>query len=187
MSTSFTIWHYLDFIIIAMALIWAIKYTLEQKDIPKKGSFIATYSVIAFFVLILSVIAINMYTKKVILLNVTNKRFLATESIFFMGSVRNTGSYDVGEVEIEIKIFDKGSKKQGRTSFESTAFTDYYNATDIRKLFGYKNEKVKPVSYIIRKTIAKELKAGHTKPFIVSIDYPPHFKGYTNQERLIVH
>lgn len=187
MSTSFTVWHYLDFIIIAMALTWAIKYTLQQNDIPKKGSFIATYSVIAFFVLILSVMAINMYTKKVILLNLSNKRFLSTESIFFMGSVRNTGNYDVGEVEIEIKIFDKGSRKQGRTSFESTAFTDYYNDADIRKLFGYKNEEVKPASYTIRKTIAKELKAGHTKPFTVSIDYPPHFQGYTNKERLIVH
>ena len=187
MTTSFTLWHYLDFIVIAVALTWAIRYTLQQKDIPQKSSFIATYSVIAFLVLILSVIAINTYTKQVVLLNVTNKRFLSSESIFFMGSVRNVGNYDVGEVELEIKIFDKGTKRQGRTSFESTAFSDYYNDADIRKLFGYKNEKLKPTSYTIRKTIAKELKAGHTKPFTVSIDYPPHFKGYINEERLIVH
>lgn len=187
MSSSFTIWHYLDFIIIAMALTGAIKYTLQQNDIPQKSSFIATYCVIAFFVLILSVVAINTYTRQVVLLNVSNKRFLSTESIFFTGSIRNTGKYDVGEVEIEIKIFDKGSKKQGRTSFESTAFADYYNDADIRKLFGYKALKAKPVSYTIRKTIAKELKAGRTVPFSLSIDYPPHFQGYTNDERLIVH
>ncbi len=187
MSTSFNIWHDLDFLIITIALTWAIRYTLGQKDIQQKGSFIATYSVIAFLVLILSVMIINTYTKNVVLLNVSSKRFLSTESIFFMGSIRNTGKYDVGEVEIEIKIFDKGSKKQGRTSFESTAFADYYNEVDIRKLFGYKAEKVKPVSYTIRKTIAKELKAGHTRPFSISIDYPPHFQGYTNKERLIVH
>ncbi|MDD5210941.1 MAG: DUF2393 family protein [Sulfuricurvum sp.] len=187
MTTSFTIWHYLDFILIAIALIWAINSTLKQKAIPQKGSFIATYSVIAFLLLILSVVAINGYTKKVLLLNVTNHRFLSTESIFFSGSVRNAGNYDVGEVEIEIKIFDKGTKRQGRSSFESTAFEDYYNDADIRKLFGYKNKELKATSYTIRRTVAKELKAGHTKSFTVSIDYPSHFQGYINEERLIVH
>ena len=183
----FVVWHYLDFIAISAVLTWAIRYTLQQKDISQKGSYIATYCVISFSLLILSIIGINAYTKKVVLLNVSNKRFLSTESIFFMGSVRNTGNYDVGEVELEIKIFDKGTKRQGRSSFESTAFMDYYNDADIRKLFGYKNEELKPTSYTIRKTIAKELKAGHTKPFAVSIDYPPHFKGFINEERLIVH
>lgn len=187
MTTSFTIWHYLDFTLIAITLTWLIRYTIKQKDIQQKGSYIATYSVLAFLLLILSIVAINGYTKKVILLNVTNHRFLSTESIFFSGSVRNVGNYDVGEVEIEIKIFDKGLKKQGRLSFESTAFKDTYNDTDIRKLFGYKNKKLKETSYTIRKTIAKELKAGHTKPFTVSIDYPSHFKGYIDEERLIVH
>jgi len=187
MTTSFTIWHYLDFILIAISLAWVISYTLKQKDIPQKGSFIATYSVIAVLLLLLSVIAINGYTKKVLLLNVKNQRFLSTESIFFSGSVRNVGNFDVGEVEIEIKIFDKGTKRQGRSSFESTAFEDYYNDVDIRKLFGYKNEKLKATSYTIRRTVAKELKAGHTKPFTVSIDYPPHFQGYIDEERLIVH
>lgn len=187
MTTSFTIWHYLDFILITIALILTINYTLKQKNIPQKGSFIATYSVIAFLLLILSTVAINGYTKKVLLLNVTHHRFLSTESIFFSGSVRNAGNYDVGKVEIEIKIFDKGTKKQGSSSFESTAFEDYYNDADIRKLFGYKNKELKATSYTIRRTIAEELKAGHTKPFTVSIDYPSYFQGYINEERLIVH
>lgn len=187
MSSSYTVWHYLDFALIAVLLAWAIYHTLNQKDIPQKGSFIATYSVIALFILILSVVAINGYTKKVLLLNLTNHRFYPTESIFFSGSIHNAGNYDVGEVEIEIKIFDKGAKRQGRTSFESTAFEDYYNDADIRKFFGYKNEKLKETSYTIRRTVAKELKAGHTKQFTLMIDYPAHFKGYIDEERLIVH
>ena len=187
MNTTFTVLHYLDFILIAIILTWLIRYTIKQKNIHQKASYIATYSALAFFLLILSVVAINGYTKKVLLLNVTNHRFLSTESIFFSGSIRNVGNYDVGEVEIEIKIFDKGVRRQGRSSYESTAFKDTYNDTDIRKLFGYKNKNLKETSYTIRKTITKELKAGRTKQFTVSIDYPSHFHGYRDEERLIVH
>lgn len=187
MSSPLTVWHYLNFLLVAGALIWVITYTLRQKDTQSKGSFIATYSVIAFVLLFLIHISINQYTRKVVLSSIENHRFLSTESIVFTGNIRNSGNYDVGEVEIEIKIFNKGAKAQGRTSFESTAFEDYYNDADIRKLFGYKNEKLKASSYTIRKTVAKELKAGHAKPFAVSIDYPPHFQGFIDEERLIVH
>lgn len=187
MSSPFTVWHYLDFILIVCVLSWIIWYTLKQKNLSDKGSLIATYIVIAFALLLLTNIGINQYTRNVLLLNVQNHRFLSTESIIFTGTVRNAGSYDVGEVEIEIKIFDIGSKRRGGSSFESTAFKDFYNDADIRKLFGYKNPDVKPTSYTILRTVAKELKAGHSKPFTVSIDYPSHFKGYTDRERIIVH
>jgi len=187
MSTSFTIWHYLDFILISAILTLAIIYTLKQKDIPQKWSFIATYSVIALLLLIFTIIGINGYTKQVLLVNVKNHRFLSTESIIYTGTVRNAGNYDVGQVEIEIEIFDKGLKKQGRASYESTAFNDFYNDADIRKLFGYKNSEAKPTSFTIRKTVAEELKAREGKQFAVSINYPPFFQGYTSKERIIVH
>ncbi len=186
MTTSYTIWHYLDFIIIAALLALAIVYTLKQKDLPQKSSFITVYCVVALIILILTIMSINSYTKKILLQNLQDHRFLSTESIIYTGTVRNGGSYDVGEVEIEIKIFDKGLKKQGRSSYQSTAFKDYYNDVDIRKLFGYKND-AKPTSYTIRKTLAKELKAGEGKQFAVSIRYPSYFSGYTSEERLIVH
>lgn len=187
MSTSFTIWHYLDFILIASLLAAAIIYTLTQNDIPKKGSFITLYSVIAIIVLVFTFIGINGYTKQVLLVNVEDHRFLSTESIIYTGKVRNVGNYDVGQVEIEIEIFDKGLKRQGRTSFESTAFKDYFNDADIRKLFGFSNPDIKPTSFIIRKTVAKELKAREAKQFAISINYPTYFRGYTSKERLIVH
>lgn len=108
MSTAFTIWHYLDFILIASLLAVAIVYTLRQKSLVQKGSYIATYSVFALMLLGFTLVAINGYTKQVLLVNVKNHRFLSTESIIYTGTVRNTGDYDVGHVEIEIEIFDKG-------------------------------------------------------------------------------
>lgn len=186
MTTSYTIWHYLDFIIIAALLALAIVYTLKQKDLTQKGSFITVYCVIALIVLILTIVSINSYTKKVLLQNVKDHRFLSTESIIYTGTVRNAGNYDVGQVEMEIKIFDKGLRKQGRPAYQSTAFKDYYNDVDIRKLFGYKND-AKPTSYTIRKTLADDLKAGEGKQFAVSIHYPTYFSGYSSEERLIVH
>lgn len=187
MSTAFTIWHYLAFIIIAAMLISAILYTLMQKDIPNKGSFITMYSIVALITLIFTINAINGYTKQVLLLNVKNHRFLSTESIIYTGTVRNTGHYDVGQVEIEIEIFDQGLKKQARASYESTAFNDHFNDVDIRKLLGFKRPDIKPTSFIIRKTVAKELKAGQGKQFAVSIDYPSFFHGYTSKERVVIH
>lgn len=187
MSTSFTLWHYLNFIIITALLAGAIFYTLKQKDLSQKGSFIATYSVITVLLLFFTTIGINAYTKQVLLVNVKNHRFLSTESIIYTGKVRNAGNYNVGQVELEIEIFDKGLKRAGRSSYESTAFKDYFNDVDIRKLFGYDQPEAKPTSFIIRKTIAKELKAREAKQFAVSINYPTYFSGYTSKERIIVH
>ena len=187
MSTPFTIWHYLDFIIIAMALTWAIKYTLDQKDIPKKGSFIATYSVIAVLLLVFSTTSINRYTKQVVLSNLKHHRFLSMESIIYTGNVRNAGNYDVGQIEIEIEIFDQGLNKESKLFYKPTAFKDHYNNLDIQKLLGFDNPDMKPTSIIVRKTVAEELKAGHGKQFTVSIRYPSYFTGYISQERIIVH
>ncbi|MFA6188503.1 MAG: DUF2393 family protein [Sulfuricurvum sp.] len=178
MNTTFTIWHYLNFLLIAGVLIWSIRYILKQKDLLKKGSYIATYCIIGFAFLVISTMVIDQYTKKVILQNVQNHRFLSTESIIFTGTVRNIGNYDVNEVEIEIEIFDKGSKKQGRSSYESTAFRDVY---------GRSATGDQPKSMTFRKTIAKELKAGHSKQFVVSIRHPSYFHGYSDKERVIVH
>lgn len=187
MSTSYTIWHYLSFIIITILFTITILYTLKQKEITQKSSFIALYSVIAILLLFFSIININRYTKQVVLSNVKHHRFLSTESIIYTGNVRNTGNYDVGKIEIEIEIFDKGLKKESELFQKPTAFKDYYNDTDIRKLFGLDNQDIKPSSVIVRKTVAEELKAGHGKQFIVSIRYPSYFTGYLSQERVIVH
>lgn len=187
MSTSFTIWHYLSFVIICAMLAIAIIYTLKQKEIPQKGSFIATYCIAALILFIFTIMGINTYTKQVLLVNVKNHRFLATESIIYTGTVRNSGNYDVGEVEIEIEIFDKGLKKEKRASYQSTAFKDFYNDVDILKLLGFNNRDVKPTSFTTRKTVAKELKAGQGKQFAVSIRHPSYFSGYISKERLIVH
>lgn len=187
MSTSYTIWHYLSFIIILTMFTAAVIYTIKQKDISKKGSFIVIYSVIAVILLVFSIMGINVYTKQVIIVSLENHRFLSTESIVYTGTVRNVGNYDVGQIEIEIEIYDKGLKKESKLFQKPTAFKDHYNDTDIRKLFGFNESDVKPASYIIRKTVANELKAREAKQFAVSIDHPSHFSGYTSEERLIVH
>ena len=187
MSTSFTIWHYLDFILITSLLAIAIVYTLKQKDLRQKGSFIAIYSVVSLILLIFTVIGINGYTKQVLLVNLEDHRFLSTESIIYTGAVRNVGNYDVGEVEIEIEIFNKGLDKESKLFQKPTAFKDYYNDADIRKVFGFNDPENKPNSYTVRKTVAKELKAGQRKQFALSISYPSHFSGYTSKEQIIVH
>lgn len=186
MSTSFTIWHYASFIVISAMLTLAIVYTLKQKDFTQKGFFIAMYSIVALTLLISAITVINTYTKQVLLMNVKNHRFLSTESIIYTGTVRNTGNYDVGQVEIEIEIFDKGLKAQKGASYQSPAFKDHYNDVDIGKFFGFNKAEEKPTSLTIRKTVAKELKARQSKQFAVSIRYPSYFSGYTSKEKVII-
>lgn len=175
---SFTVWHYLAIIIIMGLLIWSIVYTLQQNKLSSKGSFIATYVVAAFALLSISFISIDQQTQKVILLNFQNHRLLSTEQIIFTGSVRNVGDYTVSEVEIEIKIFDKGIKKQGRPLYESTAFRDAYG------LYDSDNQ---PKSFVIRQKVVTDLEPGHSKRFVMAVDYPSHFKGFTDKARLITH
>ncbi|HEX5623519.1 MAG TPA: DUF2393 family protein, partial [Sulfuricurvum sp.] len=122
---------------------------------------------------------IDKNTKKVVLLNLDNHRLLSTEEIIFTGSVRNIGDYTVGEVEVEIKIMDKGlAGNETRGSNKSTAFEEF---------FGRNDSDIRPSYMITREVVTTELKPGQTKSFRIPIEYPAYFTGFSDTARVIAH
>jgi hypothetical protein len=173
MNTYFTIWHYAAIILITIALIALIIATLLQPKVSSKPSIIFTYILAALGFMFTAILVIDNYTKKITLSNVDDYRFLATEKIFFTGTVRNSGDYTIGEVTVEIKIVNKDTiAKKGGARYASNAFEE---------LIGDSN--VKPSYLVVTEIVATNLKPGQRKDFQIIMPHPSYFKGYTSYVR----
>jgi hypothetical protein len=106
-------------------LIAIIIITLLQPKLSSKFSIIFTYILAALGLMLMAILIIDSYTKKITLSDVEDRQFLPTEKIIFTGTVRNSGDYTIGEVNIEIKIINKDTAvKSGDPYYESNAFAE---------------------------------------------------------------
>ncbi len=173
MNTYFTFWHYGAVILITLGLIVLIISTLRQPKLTSKTSITFTYIVVALGFMFGALLVIDNYTKKITLSNVKDHRFLEREKIFFIGSVRNSGNYTIGEVSVEIKIVNKDTAAlTGKPSYQSNAFAE---------LIG--DGKVKPSYIIVTEIVATNLKPGQRQEFQIIMPHPSYFKGYTSYVR----
>ena len=173
MNTYFTFWHYGAVIFFTLLLIVLSIFTLREPKSTSKGSIIFTYTLVILGFMFGSILVIDSYTKKITLSDVKDHRFLPTEKIFFIGSVRNSGNYTIGEVSVEIKIVNKDTPAlRGKPSYQSNAFAE---------LIG--DERAKPSYLIVTEVVATNLKPGQRKEFEIIMPHPPHFKGYTSYIR----
>ncbi len=173
MNTYFTFWHYGAVIFFTLLLIFLIILTLKQPKSTSKVSIIFTYVLVIPGFMFGALLVIDSYTKKTTLSDVKDHRFLPTEKIFFIGSVRNTGNYTIGEVSVEIKIVNKDTPAlEGKPSYQSNAFAE---------LIG--DGRVKPSYLIVTEVVATNLKPGQRKEFRIIMPHPSYFKGYTSYVR----
>jgi len=173
MNTYFTFWHYGTVIFFTALLIFLIVTTLRQPKSNSKTSIIITYILVIPGFMFGTLLILDSYTKKITLSDVKDYRFLPTEKIFFIGSVRNSGKYTIGEVSVEIKIVNKDSAaKKGEPSYQSNAFAE---------LIG--DERAKPSYLIVTEVVATNLKPGQRKDFRIIMRHPSYFRGYTSYVR----
>jgi len=173
MSTYFTVWHYGAVIFFTLLLIFLIVLTLRKPKSTPKASIIFTYVLVISGFTFAVILMIDSFTKKITLSNLNDSRFLPTEKIFFTGFVRNSGSYTIGEVSVEIKIVNKDTAaKEGEPSYQSNAFAE---------LIG--DERAKPSYVIVTEVVATNLKPGQRKDFRIIMRHPSYFRGYTSYIR----
>ena len=173
MSTYFTIWHYGAVSLITLVLIILIIATLLQRKLSSKFSIIFTYLLAALGFMFATILVIDNYTKKITLSNVNDYRFYPTEKIFFTGTVRNSGDYTIGEVNVEIKIVNKDTTaKEGGPRYQSNAFAEIVG-----------DAKVKPSFFVVTEVVATNLKPGQRQEFRIIMPHPSYFKGYTSYVR----
>jgi len=169
--TLFNYWHYFVLLIIfigfVLGLISSIKQTNKKLILPM----IFSVTLVTLFLAVLSIIVVDKYTKEVKLYKVKNKRLLGIEKIIYTGIVKNTGKYKVGEVELEIKLVNKGNAtgnvKAGSFYKPSSFFDLFSSGADIL---------YKPQTITKKFIIAKNLKPGTSKSFRVYFDFPPYFR-----------
>lgn len=175
MNTFFTVWHYGAVILITLALLVAILTTLLQPKLSSKFSIILAYILASLGLMLMAILTIDSYTKKITLSDVDDKRFLPTEKIIFTGYVRNSGDYTINEVSVEIKIVNKDTAaKEGEPMYQSNAFAE---------ILGDKGMEYKPSFITVTEVVATNLKPGERKQFRIVMPHPSHFKGYTDYVR----
>ena len=168
--TLFNYWHYLFLAIIGLVFIGGVVAAFRQEKKKMIFPMLISVTLISAFLAAFSILIVDKYTKKVVLLKVKNKRLLSTEKIIYTGYVKNTGNYTIGEVTFEIKLVNKGhatGNVKGGNFYKTSGFFDF---------FGGANRMNKPQSITKEFIVARNLKPGAAKPFRVYFDYPGYFR-----------
>lgn len=181
MSTYFTIWHYLAVVISFLLFLAAVIASTHEKRSSVRNSMIFSAFLVAVVIAGFSIMALDKYTKLAQVYNLENHRNLQTEQIIFTGIVKNVGNYTIGDVTLEIKLVNRGhvsGNVKAGTFYKPSGFSDFFSS---------KNNQSQPQTLVVTPVIAQNLKAGESREFRVSFDYPPYFKGVTLFTRIFSH
>jgi len=170
--TLFNYWHYIVLSIIFLLFIAGVVASFKQENMKMKLGMMFSVILVSIFLVVLSIIVIDKYTKVVKLHKMRNQRFLTSEQIVYSGLVKNEGKYDIGKVTFEIKLVNKGhlpGNIKGGSFYKASGFLGFFTN-------GF-NIKTKPQSITKDFIVARNLKAGEVRSFKVRFGYPPYFRG----------
>ncbi|WP_304545554.1 DUF2393 family protein [Sulfurimonas microaerophilic] len=175
--------HYITFFVIFLLFVVGVYKSFKQKKASLKTSMLFTTVLVSVFLAIFSVFVVDKYTKSAKLYKVKNKRLLSIEKIVYSGVVKNTGSFPIGKVTIEIKLVNRGhatGNVKGGSFYKSTGFFEFFND-------GLGFERDKPQTIIKKFVIAKDMKPGKAESFRVYFEYPPYFTSTADYIKLEAH
>ena len=183
MSTEFNYVHYIVFAVIGLLFIGGIVSSFRQKKSSLVYSMLFTTVLISAFLTVFSIFVVDKYTKQAQLLKIKNKRILGIEKIIYTGIVKNTGSFPIGEVVLEIKLVNKGhvtGRIKGENFYRASGLFDFLNN-------GMGITQDKPQTVTKKFVVARDLQPGKTKHFRVYFPYPPYFKSVSDFISLKAH
>ncbi len=176
--------HYLLFAFVGLVMLGGIIAAVRQEN--QKLVLPMAFSVILISVLVgaIGVAVVEKYTKKVKLLKVDNRRYLAQEKISYYGMVKNVGKYPVKKVYISIKLVNAGhvtgkQKAAGGGFYKPSGFADFFGGAG--KLYN------KPQTIEKEFLIARNLKPGESARFRVTFDYPGYFRNVSHFIKVYAH
>lgn len=181
MSTYFTIWHYGALLIGFIIFILTVVLAFQEKRPGIRNSIIFSSILVNVMLAFIILMALDKYTKKVEVFNLSNYRLLQTEQIVFTGVVKNIGNYTIGKVELEIKLVNKGH------ATNNVKGTNFYKPSGFSDMFSTSSKDYQPQTLIETPVIAENLEPGESRRFRVAFEYPPYFKGVTQFTRIFAH
>lgn len=181
MSTYFTVWHYIALLIGVVVFILTVVLAFQEKRSNIRNSIIFSSLLVNIMLAFIILMALDKYTKKVEVFNLTNYRILQAEQIVFTGMVKNVGNYTIGKVELEIKLVNNGH------ATNTVKGTNFYKPSGFTDMFSTSSKNYQPQTVIETPIIAENLQPGETRRFRVAFDYPPYFRAVTQFTRIFAH
>ncbi len=171
-GTYFTFWHYIALLIGVVLFVLGVMVSFKEKKSSVRNSMIFSVFLVSTLVIAFSMMAIDKYTKIVKLSDIKNRRILSNETIVFTGYVENVGNYTIGQVEVEVKLVNKGhvtGNVKAGSFYKPSGFFDFFSSSENKR-------ENRPQKQIVKYVVSTELKAGKSEFFRVSMPYPPYFK-----------
>ena len=182
LTTHFTIWHYAVLILCLTLFVLLVLVSLRQGNRKTMLSMIFSSFLVMSLVSVFLIMALDKYTKEVVISKLDNRRMLMSEKIVYTGYVTNVGDYTVGEVRIEFKLVNRGhvtGNVKGGSFFKPSGLAEFFSNSEKR---AYRPQKI--VETVV---VARNLEPGKSQFFNVSIDYPPYFEQVAHFQRLFAH
>jgi len=165
-----TLLHWIGVGIFVLVFIVLTILSLKEKDPKNKKVMIFFAFAISLLGVVITLFALEKYTKKYKLLSYTQKRMLSTESVVFQGKIQNTGKFKLAECKIKVK-FTNNVMTMGRP--KNTFFKP---SSDLGWLFGDKKKDDRPNTIEEQFSVAKNIAPKEIKNFRIYMKYPPYMK-----------
>ena len=179
---TFNYWHYIFFTISFIIFILGIRSALKQENPKLIIPMLITVTLIPLFLVVISTLLVDKYTKEVKISKLKSKRLLSLEKVVYTGIVKNTGAFEVGEATLEIKLVNQGhatGRVSGGNIFKPSSFFDLFSEGA--------NVLYKPQTLTKEFVVAKNLKPGTAQSFRVYFNFPPYFRNVSVFTKVSAH
>jgi len=177
----FTIIHWLAiaFFIILFIALSLLSAQAKKTSVVISGIF-ASFLVTTFGA-VLTIIILEKYTKKGIMVKVDERRVLFNETMFVKGYIQNAGRFPLNYCTVSIKLINNDRKNFGKgTFFKSGGLS----------IFGDKEKKLAKPNTILKEkvfTFKPPLKPQYRQPFSIVLPYPGYFKNTMIIKKIYCH
>jgi len=163
-----TILHWIAVAIFALVFIILTILASKEKDPKNRKTMIIAAFMVSLLGVVISLFALEKYTKKSKLLAYTQKRMLSTESVVFSGKLQNVGNFKLAECKIKVK-FTNNVMTMGRPKN-----TFYKPSSGLGWFLDDKKEDSKPNTIEKEFKVAKDIAPHKVKNFRIYMKYPPY-------------
>jgi len=172
-------WLFIAFFVILFIVLSLLSAQAKKTSIIISGIF-ASFLVTTFGAT-LSIIILEKYTKKGMMIKVKERRILFNETIFIKGYIQNVGKFPLNYCKVSIKLINNDRKNFGKGTFFKSGGLNVFGSKD--------KENPKPNTIYKEQifTFKPALQKNHRKAFSVVLKYPGYFKNTMIIKKIYCH
>jgi len=172
-------WLIIGFFVIFFIALSLLSAQAKKTSIIMSGIF-ASFLVTTFGAT-LSIIILEKYTKKGMMIKVQDRRILFNETMFIKGYIQNVGKFPLNYCKINIKLINNDRKNFGKGTFFKSGGLNIFGSKE------KENPKPNTVSKEKLFTFKPSLQPGYRKSFSIVLPYPGYFRGTMIIKKIYCH